>query len=245
MARESEPMRRLHSNPEQYEGGVEQYWHLRSLLANGQGPTDPVWRTFHYLQEFHLTLRRGDWDRWEDNKPLAINIRHYGFSDGNLELMRRDMEAALEADGAQELPYQPGSLGSLFNIMSNLKKLTISFETSEDKRDEMEAIVRWAETWRFEIMSWRHWMIRDNHEVVAHLVRDNTPVQKTSWRGHVHHWSDICPECNTHSSQPSNLCQQHRKRHLLLEQGKGPQLLVWSLTWRPQPVQPPISLVET
>lgn len=224
------------NNPE----SAGSYWHLRSLLSNGQGPTHPVWRVLHNLQEFHLILRRTDWDRWEDNKALAIDVFRAGFAAPDVGVMRKHMHAA--AEGREQPPFEDGSLGTMFRVMANLKKLTISFETSEDKKDEMEDIANWARTWRFDVMSWRHWMIKGNREVMAHLVCDDGPARKSSWRGLPHHWSDVCPSCTAHFDDDCPYCQ---KREKLLKDGKGPRLLVWTLTWRPRLVEPPVSLADT
>lgn len=216
------------------------HWHLRSLLSGGGSPPDPVWRVLHNLERFHLTLRRTDWDRWEDNKALSINPYRGNSGDPKLEDMRHDMNLAF-VEGA-ELQFEKFAWGRMFRVMTNLKELTITFETSEDKEDEMEDIVKWASTWRFEIMSWRHWILRDNHEVMAYLVADDKPAEKTSWRGLSYHWSDYCPSCATKISEPKSECPYCQKREMLLQQGKGPRLLTWTRTWRRQLVSPPVDL---
>lgn len=138
--------------------------------------------------------------------------------------------------------FEKGAWGRMFGVMANLKELTITFETSEDKKDEMEEIVEWARTWRFEIMSWRHWILRDNQEVMAYLVADDKPVEKTSWRGLTYHWSDFCSSCSSRISEPKSECPYCQKREMLLQQGKGPRLLTWSRTWERQSMTPPVDL---
>lgn len=219
------------------------HWHLRSLLSGGGSPPDPVWRILHNLDTFHLILRRTDWDRWEDNKALSINPYRGNSGTPDIEQMRRDMQLAL-AEGA-EIQSEKIAWGRMFRVMANLKELSITFETSEDKKEEMEEIVDWARTWRFEIMSWRHWLLRDNQEVVAHLVSSDRPVLKTSWRGLRYHWSDSCPSCSTKISEPRKDCTHCRKREALLQMEKGPRLLTWTRTWRRQAMVPPVDLKDT
>lgn len=221
------------------------HWHLRSLLSNGDSPANPVWRMLHNLETFHLTLRRTDWRRWEDNRPLEINPYRY-LTRTRETFMREDMHASM-VEGRQLGFGEPfrRSWGRMFGPMANLKTLTISFETTEDKALEMEDILVWARTWRFDIMSWRHFLIPHNEEVMAHLVADGRPAEKMSWRGMFYHWPDQCPACSTPISEARPECPSCREREVLMKERKGPRLLVWTLTWRRVPVDPPVSLEDT
>lgn len=205
---------------------------LRDQLSQGGAPFEPVWRTFHNLEHFHLTIRRTDWDRWEDNKPLAINPYRRSGGTPPLEYMRRDMHTSM-IEGKQPRAYTYGSWSHMFLAMCNLKTLTISFETSEDKKDEMEEIVAWARTWRFKIMSWHCWVKQDVDQPQAYLIAEDKPAEKMSWRGLKHHWSDVCPACGAGQELGPD-CGYCLKKHKLLQQNKGPRLLVWTLTWRPK-----------
>ncbi|ROW01283.1 hypothetical protein VMCG_05873 [Cytospora schulzeri] len=212
---------------------VDRHAHLVSRLSQGLAPAEPFWQVLHNLEHFHLTIRRTDWDRWEDNKALAINPYRYSHGAPSLEVMRRDMHTAM-VEGTQP-PYNNMSWITLFRAMRNLKTLNISFETSENKQDEMEEIVAWARTWRFEIMSWRYWVGEHGNEPEAYLVAEDRPARKMSWRGLKHHWSDICPACGSdEASRPD--CGHCLRKYKLFKQNKGPRLLVWTLTWRPEPV---------
>lgn len=214
--------------------------HLLSQLSEGIAPVEPVWRTFHNLEHFHLTIRRTDWDRWEDNKPLAINPYRRSGGEPPLTLMRQDMHASM-VEGKQPQHDLSSTWSTIFRAMCNLKTLEISFETSEDKRDEMEEIVEWARTWRFEVMSRRYWMKQDGDEPEAYLVAEHKPARKMSWRGLKHHWSDICSACGAGRELRPD-CGHCLKKHKLLQQNKGPRLLVWTLTWRPEPVERSVDL---
>lgn len=205
--------------------------HLISQLSQGLAPAEPVWQVFHNLEHFHLTIRRTDWDRWEDNKPLVINPYLYSNGRMRLETMRQDMQTSM-VEGKQPA-YDFKSWITSCRAMRNLKTLTISLETSEDKKDEMEEIVAWARTWRFEVMSWRFWVEEDAKEPEFYLVAEDKPARKMSWRGLKHHWSDFCPACGA-GQEPRPDCGHCLKKHKLLQQGKGPRLLVWTLTWRPE-----------
>ncbi|KUI55637.1 hypothetical protein VP1G_03052 [Cytospora mali] len=210
---------------------------LVTQLTQGNSPTEPAWRVLYHLEHFHMTIRRTDWDRWEDNKALAINPYRYSMGPASLELMRHDMRASMVKGNQSDHEHSP-TWSKMFQAMRNLKTLTISFETSEDKKDEMEEIVAWAKTWRFDIMSWRHWTRDRINERAACLVAEDKPARKMSWRGLKHHWSDFCTSCGANEMTRSDCacCLEKRK---LLQQNKGPRLLVWTLTWRPEPVEMP------
>lgn len=237
---------------------------LRSRLASGGSPAVPHWRLLHHLEAFHLTLRRTDWDRWEDNKALEINpYRNHHI----LDVMQRDMLTATQqqqqgrgGEGEGEPPpppqlwFDPGAWGCMFRAMASLRTLTITLETSEDKAHEMEALVAWARTWRFEIMHWRHWLLPsasggggdDDDLVAAHLVAEDRPAARTSWRGLWYHWSDQCTACAAPASElRAAECVTCREREALLREGKGPRILAWTLTWRRRPVDPPVSREDT
>ncbi|ROW03323.1 hypothetical protein VSDG_01497 [Cytospora chrysosperma] len=212
--------------------------HLISQLSQGLAPAEPVWRVLHSLEHFHLTIRRTDWDRWEDNKALAINPYQYSDGQPSLETMQRDMRTSM-VEGKQP-PCDVNSWITLCRTMRKLKTLTISFETSEDKKDEMEDIVAWARTWRFGVLSWRCWVDQAPNKTDFYLIAEDKPARKMSWRGLKHHWSDFCSACGAGQELRPD-CGHCLKKHKLLQQGKGPRLLVWTLTWRPEPVATQVS----
>lgn len=204
------------------------------MLSQGAPPVEPFWRALHHLEHFHMTFRRTDWNRWEDNKPLVINPYRQSGGAPSLEEMRADMHTTM-VEGRQPDLVDWASWITMFRAMRNLRRLDISFETSEDKRDEMEEIVAWARTWRFAIMGWRFLMGSTSDEPVAHLVADDSrPVRRMSWRGLRHHWSNFCPSCGSAETRPD--CPYCLKKQGLQQQDKGPRLLVWTLSWRPEPV---------
>lgn len=228
MARSLHPSAHATTNDDPYSRGL-----LIDLLSHGGAPADPIWRTVHNLEHFHMVLRRTDWDRWEDNKALAINPYRRSGAAPSPELMRRDMHATMVEGETQPAPDER-AWAVLFRAMRSLRTLTISFETSEDKRDEMEEIVAWARTWRFDIMSWRHWVGDRRHDRAACLVAEDKPAEKMSWRGMKHHWSNFCTACGSEEIRPE--CTFCVRKLALIKQDKGPRLLIWTLTWKPVPV---------
>ncbi|KAI1121907.1 hypothetical protein F5Y10DRAFT_282132 [Nemania abortiva] len=176
-----------------------------------------VW--FANLEHLRITLRRSDWWDWEQNAPLRINPFKGNCQQGHtINIMRRDMSTEIE-----DIEFSEGAWGRAFAYMSKLKTLTIDFETSEDKRAEMEAIVAWALKWRFPLQGGRH------------LSTGGRPASKMSWRGLKHHWSDNCVSCGRFvwNNPQGDGCPKCRETKLLVSQRYGPQLLIWTCVWKP------------
>lgn len=159
------------------------------------------------VEHLRLTLRRGDWWYWERNAPLRINPFRGG------DMMREDMQIP---DGNP--PFNPRSWGRALKHLPKLKTLRIDFETSEDKREELEAIVAWAVKWRFPLTDGRY------------LSTKGHKVEKMSWRGRAYHWSDQCALCG--SSPLRANCEKCIERERFVACGLGPRLYVWTLTWK-------------
>ncbi|KAJ9136506.1 hypothetical protein NKR23_g9816 [Pleurostoma richardsiae] len=183
------------------------------------------------LERLRLTVRRGDWWYNESNVPLAVYpFRRVSGVHPGLQLMRRAMappeEYGGEGDPRAEVP-EPRSWGAAFAALPALRELVMDFETSEDKKAELDAIARWAATWRFPLdadegqgggQSGRRF-----------LSAEGNPVRKMSWTGLPYHWSDQCPECG--STGVNSECAYCQRRLKLASEGKGPRLYVWTLTW--------------
>ncbi|KAI0457724.1 hypothetical protein F5B21DRAFT_462891 [Xylaria acuta] len=177
----------------------------------------PAW--FANLEHLRITLRRGDWWEWEREETLRINpFRGNCYHAHTVGLMRRDMST-----DTGNVEFAGGAWGKAFSHMSKLKTLTIDFETAENKRDEMEAIVAWALKWRFPLPDGRH------------LSTDGRPATKVSWRGLRHHWSNQCVSCGNriHYHVREDGCRKCSEIKQLLSWGYGPQLLVWTCLWKP------------
>ncbi|KAJ0113941.1 hypothetical protein J7T55_010185 [Diaporthe amygdali] len=174
-----------------------------------------------------------DWPSWEHNAPLVISPFVVSPYPTTPRRMRASMRDSFEADQ---------------------KTLSIDFETSEDKKSEMETIVDWAhQHWRFPVLRRLAGDSRDPFsreslrrgrfvrpvslaswsEDLETLTAADEPVQKTSWRGLPYHFAEQCPVCNVKWDTPNGTpdCAECNKKHRLTSLGKGPQLLVWTVNW--------------
>lgn len=222
-----------------------------------------AWRVTEHVTSLRIYLRRTDWWNWENNAPLVISPFNSPASRPTLQHMQDSMRASFEADQQLEPQLRSSSpsiirqwrcWGLLFLRMTNLQTLSIDFETSEDKKSEMETIVDWAQQhWRFPVLRRLSGDARDpftveqlrskGHECPVDLApwsqdldvftAADQPVQKTSWRGLPHHFADQCSGCSTNwsVSDETGDCAVCNKKHKLKSLGKGPQLLVWSVNW--------------
>ncbi|KAI0535967.1 hypothetical protein GGR58DRAFT_477254 [Xylaria digitata] len=193
---------------------LQQYWLEDQLL---QFVHTDNW--FANLEHLQITLRRGDWWNWEKNATLRLNpFRGNCYHDHTVDLMRRDM--SIESEDAE---FAEDTWGQAFSHMLKLKTLTIDFETSEDKRGEMGAIVDWALKWQFPLSDGRH------------LSTGGQPASKMSWRGLPHHWSRQCVLCGRQIQYrlPGEECSKCNETRWLVSQGYGPQLLIWTCVWKP------------
>lgn len=239
--------------------------HLAPRNLSEPGGTS-LWRLTEHLTSLRLYLRRTDWWNWEQNAPLVINPFSPRASRGSpptVAHMFSSMRTSAETDKRMEPRLRcttPSSIprwdcwGLLFLRMLNLQKLTIDFETSEDKKSEMEAIVEWAHLrWRFPVLRRLSGTERDPY-TFSHMERSRNdtpvdlspwsddldvlsaadqPVQETSWRGLLHHFPAMCHACRAAwaEEEGSTDCEECTKRQKLLALNKGPQLLVWTVNW--------------
>ncbi|KAI0523865.1 hypothetical protein F5B22DRAFT_421224 [Xylaria bambusicola] len=193
---------------------IQQYWLEDRLLHLVLSDN---W--FANLEHLRITLRRGDWWDWESNATLRINpFKGNCCHAHTIRLMHQDM-----ATENGNVEFSVGAWGRAFSHMSKLKTLTIDFETSEDKREEMETLVTWALKWRFPLSSSRY------------LSTGGQPADKISWRGLPHHFSHQCVSgCRrTQYRTPEEECPKCSETRQLISQGYGPQLLVWTCVWKP------------
>lgn len=222
------------------------------------------WRLTENITSLRIYLRRTDWWNWESNAPLVISP----FSSSPNRPTHQQMQQCIQSSRAVERLLEPNlrslspSLiphwscwGLLFLRMPKLQTLTIEFETSEDKKSEMEAIVNWAhQHWRFPVLRRLSGDDRDpftfDHLQRCHSERPvdlspwsqdlevlsaaDEPVQKSSWRGMPHHFAGHCPTCSIRwNNQSGNAdCADCTKMQKLQGLKKGPQLLVWTVTWK-------------
>lgn len=222
------------------------------------------WRLTEHITSLRMYLRRTDWWNWESNAPLVISPFNSSPNRPTHQQMQQSILASHEADRllAPHLRSSSPSAvphwscwGLLFLRMPKLQTLTIEFETSEDKKSEMETIVNWAhQHWRFPVLRRLSGDDRDPY-TFGHLQRCHNqhpvdlspwsqdlevlsaadePVQKTSWRGLPHHFAGHCPTCSIRWNNQSGTadCTECTKMHKLKGLKKGPQLLVWTVNWK-------------
>jgi hypothetical protein len=122
-------------------------------------------------------------------------------------------------------PFLDSAWGSAFKSLPSLKELEIEFETSDDKKHELETIVKWAKTWKFPL----------NDGKV--LSTEGLEVTSTSWDSPLCYWSDQCPYCGSHhrshcNSEGTPNEEKCAKRARLRSSGLGPKCHIFSMRWK-------------
>jgi len=171
------------------------------------------------LEKITITFRRGDWWYNETNEPLGINP-YRGNAD--VGMMKHDMK-----HGASHMVDESWATG--FGEIQGLKEVGIEFETSDDKKEELEQIVEWAKSWRFPMGEGKV-LVTERQKGVG-----QGDVQTMEWRGSSLHWSEICPYCQpvggeTCSGKPEN--EKCAQRNMLMRLGQGPLLIIFKLKWK-------------
>lgn len=244
--------------------GTPLWRELPPVRAASEAERIRPWRVTEHITSLRIYLRRTDWWNWESNAPLVISPFNSSPNRPTPGQMQQSMRALHDADQRLEphlrssspstVPHW-GCWGLLFLRMLELQTLIIDFETTDDKRSEMEAIVDWAhQHWRFPVLRRLSGDDRDPY-TFEHLQRCHNdrpvdlspwsqdldvlsaadePVQKTSWRGLPHHFAGHCPTCSIRWNNQGRTvdCQECIKMHKLQGLSKGPQLLVWTVNWK-------------
>ncbi|KAK8010634.1 hypothetical protein PG990_009599 [Apiospora arundinis] len=174
---------------------------------------------FSNVETLRITFRRGDWWYWERNEPLRINPFRNG---GTHHQMREDMQTTHQGG---QVPFVEDTWGLAFEKLPKLRTLIIDFETSKDKKEEMERIVEWAQKWKFPAAS-------APGEPARQFSAEGNAVEKMGWQGLVYHWSDNCVGCYKNRWGPVNPeCDDCGEEKNLKGWGYGPRLLVWTVSW--------------
>ena len=123
------------------------------------------------------------------------------------------------------VPFLEVAWGSAFKHLPSLKELEIELETSDDKKPELETIVKWAKTWKFPLSGGRA------------LSTEGQEVSYSSWQSPYCFWSGQCPYCGTHSRRHCNSEgtpneEKCAERARLRFAGLGPLCHVYSLRWK-------------
>jgi hypothetical protein len=204
------------------------------------------------VQKMTITIRHRDWWWNESNTPLMIDP----FSGGSFSLTSMQTAMAVAMPSAQDIeegkvPMQnrlaPRAWGAAFAWMPSLKQLVINFETVMNKKSELDAIVAWAKTWRFVVFNDRldPSRVGDPSLILPPKPGTSLPycrswlvaeeaVRDWSWRGLPHHWPETCPACNQRGRRLNPSCDPCRKKGILTMQGRGPRLIVSTVTWNAQ-----------
>ena len=169
------------------------------------------------IEKVKVTIRRCDWWWNERNHPLAINP-YKGNADTNQ--MTWDIMASKEG---KTLEWNMEGWGAAFAKLPKLKEVEIELETSEDKVDELVAIVDWAKGWKFPL---KDGMVLSTEGVDAKDMQ--------TWQGPMCFLSQICPYCSGFSQcratdPPNEKCTERMRLKAL---SKGPLCSVYSLRWR-------------
>ncbi|KAF4631910.1 hypothetical protein G7Y89_g6215 [Cudoniella acicularis] len=169
------------------------------------------------IKKVKITIRRGDW--WDNEINKALCIDPHNNNSQNVSAVHRDW--AREKNG-EVLKWDKTAWGFAFAKLKSLKEVEIELETSDDKKDELMAIVEKAKTWRFPM--------RDG----TALSTKGLPEKINAWQSSMCYWSDLCPYCGWGEKcpvvDPPNKGCEERKR--LRAEGKGPLCHVVSLRWR-------------
>jgi hypothetical protein len=170
-----------------------------------------------------FTIRRGDWWWYESNHPLVISpyfatVKH----DYCLALLHKDIE---EQQRGYVMPWPNKVWGSAFKQILSLKELEIELETSDDKKHELDTIVKWAKTWKFPLNGGKV------------LSTEGLDVTSTSWQSPYCYWSHLCTYCGGHrvlgcNSEGTPNEEKCGESARLRSAGLGPKCHIYSLKWR-------------
>ncbi|KAI1118838.1 hypothetical protein F5Y14DRAFT_182159 [Nemania sp. NC0429] len=175
-----------------------------------------IW--FANIEHLRITLRRSDWRDWVSYTTPRINpFRGSCKHSHTASLMQSDMST----EGGN-VEFARGAWGNAFSHMSKLKTLTIDFETCENKREWMEAVVAWALKWRFPLTNGQH------------LSSCGQPASKMSWQAILRGWVDRCESCGHYGqvNYPDGACLRCDKPHRLFLTRRRPQFFIWTCLWK-------------
>jgi len=170
------------------------------------------------IEKLKITIRRGDWWWNESNEPLGINPQR---GDGSFAQMLQDWKSS------SPIPWREDGWGCAFRNLKGLKELELELETSEDKVDELKAIVKHAKEWKFPL-----------GEGMC-LSADGLEPKSTEWRSTDIYWAETCPYCNNSSKCRGtsgfldlSLNEKCGQKMQLKRQGLGPMCTIMSLRYK-------------
>ncbi|KAH6676619.1 hypothetical protein B0J14DRAFT_357904 [Halenospora varia] len=176
------------------------------------------WKKFmEGIEKVKITIRRGDWWWNESNQPLSITPHKRGsqYANAMLEDWKREERGHI-------LEFLDNSWGVGFARLASLKEFELEMETSDDKKDELMAIVKKAKTWKFPM------------EKGAVLSAEGLKEETSTWQPADHFWSDLCPYCGNSKcvldrEEPLKGCVERQR---LMSEGKGPLCHIVKVKWR-------------
>lgn len=137
-----------------------------------------------------------------------------------------------------EVCFKAGMWAREFLNMPCIRSFTMDFDTTQDKREQLAAIVEWAvRTWRFPL--------NPAHGRYHYLAAEESSVRRTSWRGTAADWDWLgpCASCSPRSAQaaggeesmgqvpePCSIPTHANIMHKF-QRDLGPRIYSWSVTW--------------
>jgi hypothetical protein len=174
------------------------------------------------VRSLKISIRRGDWWYNESNEALRLNPFR---SHSDYRIMTRDMNAT-KAEKLLGLFPEEHAWGNAFQHLQGLKELEIEFETSEDKKRELEDIITWAITWVFPAAG------------KLKVLQAKDKVNKWTWETPISYWSDLCPYCRRYNANCRNSTNTHQQREECsdrmrkMNEGVGPTCHVAVVKWK-------------
>ncbi|KAH8844145.1 hypothetical protein MCOR27_011254 [Pyricularia oryzae] len=192
-------------------------------------------------------------DRFRETRHENLNIGHMGAMMKTTSEFGRIPQGSVLKDSAAGRPswmppqvrYTAGMWGREFVNMPCIKTFTMDFDATQDKRDQLAAIVEWAvRTWRFPL--------NPAHGGHHYLAADESSVKRKSWRGTAGDWDWLgpCATCRPRvegttggelAREAPELCliPVHANIVSKFRRGLGPRMYSWSVTWTPRSYEGP------
>ncbi|UPL01984.1 hypothetical protein LCI18_012918 [Fusarium solani-melongenae] len=200
------------------------------------------------VEDLRITICKDDWNQsqWQGCPEIpGPGLTPYGDGDESEEtgwkLMKDHMKLEEEhSQGRAPIPPIPytrrqkhgtPTWGESLSMIPNLKRLTMTFDHSEDRFQELKELAQWAQ---------RVWTFRLGGRMKGYYLsaKDN-PIRLYSWRGLTSDMGTeaICPneDCPNRSNQEDSddvempeCCAETHKR---MEYGFGPRMYTFTIVW--------------